>query len=111
MDAWAFTMTGGVDIVTVCRSDEITTCGAPREMTAKKGNESPMAAAQTIESQDVNVGGVFQSFYAVPDYQREYVWQTPQVEQLLSDPAYANAAAEVSREMAQQPSPARIIAK
>ena len=44
-----------------------------------------MTAAQTIESQDVNVGGVFQAFYAVPDYQREYVWQTPQVEQLLGD--------------------------
>ena len=41
--------------------------------------------SQTIESQDVNVGGVFQFFYTVPDYQREYVWQTPQVEQLLSD--------------------------
>ena len=44
-----------------------------------------MTPAQTIESQDVNVGGVFQFFYAVPDYQREYVWQTPQVEQLLGD--------------------------
>ena len=44
-----------------------------------------MAAAQSIESQDVSVGGVFQSFYAVPDYQREYVWQTTQVEQLLGD--------------------------
>ncbi len=33
------------------------------------------------------------------------------VEQLLNDPTYASAAAEVSREMAQQPSPARIIAR
>lgn len=40
---------------------------------------------QSIESQDITVGGVFQAFYAVPDYQREYVWQTTQVEQLLSD--------------------------
>lgn len=40
---------------------------------------------QTIQSQDIKVADVFQSFYAVPDYQREYVWETEQVEQLLSD--------------------------
>ncbi len=45
----------------------------------------PMSPMQSIESQDITVGGVFQEFYAVPDYQREYVWQTAQVEQLLSD--------------------------
>ena len=28
---------------------------------------------------------MFQEFYAVPDYQREYVWQSEQVEQLLDD--------------------------
>ena len=44
-----------------------------------------MTGTQAIESQDITVGGVFQEFYAVPDYQREYVWQTAQVEQLLSD--------------------------
>ena len=44
-----------------------------------------MTSTQAIESQDITVGGVFQAFYAVPDYQREYVWQTAQVEQLLSD--------------------------
>ncbi|MDT8333843.1 DUF262 domain-containing protein [Roseomonas gilardii] len=33
----------------------------------------------------MSVGEVFQSFYAVPDYQREYVWTSGQVEQLLSD--------------------------
>ena len=27
----------------------------------------------------------FQAFYVVPDYQREYVWETEQVEQLLGD--------------------------
>jgi len=43
-----------------------------------------MTAMQTIESQDITVGGVFQSFYAVPDFQREYVWQA-HVEQLLVD--------------------------
>ena len=40
---------------------------------------------QTIESQDIKVADVFQAFYAVPDYQREYVWEAEQVEQLLSD--------------------------
>src|SRR6056297_1004773 len=40
---------------------------------------------QRIESQDISVAGLFQSFYPVPDYQREYVWSTEQVEQLLTD--------------------------
>lgn len=40
---------------------------------------------QTIQSQDIKVADVFQSFYVVPDYQREYVWGTDQVEQLLTD--------------------------
>ncbi len=40
---------------------------------------------QTIESHDITVTSVFQAFYAVPDYQREYVWETEQVEQLLTD--------------------------
>lgn len=40
---------------------------------------------QTIHSQDINVADVFQAFYAVPDYQREYVWATEHVEHLLSD--------------------------
>lgn len=39
----------------------------------------------TIESQDLTIAGVLQSFYVVPDYQREYVWETDQVEQLLDD--------------------------
>ena len=38
-----------------------------------------------IESKDIKVGDVFKEFYAVPDYQREYVWEAEQVEQLLSD--------------------------
>lgn len=41
--------------------------------------------APTIESQDLTIAGVLQSFYVVPDYQREYVWDTDQVEQLLGD--------------------------
>ena len=42
-------------------------------------------AEQTIQSRDITVSEVFQAFYAVPDYQREYVWETEQVEQLLGD--------------------------
>ena len=40
---------------------------------------------QRIQSEDITVARLFQSFYAVPDYQREYVWGTEQVEQLLND--------------------------
>lgn len=40
---------------------------------------------QTIQSHDIKIADVFQAFYAVPDYQREYVWEAEQVEQLLSD--------------------------
>jgi hypothetical protein len=40
---------------------------------------------QTIQSQDIKIADVFQAFYAVPDYQREYVWEAEQVEQLLTD--------------------------
>ncbi len=42
---------------------------------------------QRIQSQDISVAEVFQSFYVVPDYQREYVWEEAEVEQLLSDVA------------------------
>lgn len=40
---------------------------------------------QTIQSRDVTVASVFQDFYVVPDYQREYVWESEQVDQLLGD--------------------------
>jgi hypothetical protein len=40
---------------------------------------------QSIQSQDIKIADVFQSFYCVPDYQREYVWRSEQVEQLLAD--------------------------
>ena len=33
---------------------------------------------QTIQSHDIKVADVFQSFYSVPDYQREYVWDSEQ---------------------------------
>lgn len=48
---------------------------------------------QSIISQDLSLAEVFQSFYRVPDYQREYVWGEPdakgergdEVEQFLKD--------------------------
>ncbi len=44
-----------------------------------------MSISQAIQSQDVSVAQVLQSFYVVPNYQREYVWGQEQVEQLLID--------------------------
>ncbi|WP_374944450.1 DUF262 domain-containing protein [Sphingomonas sp.] len=49
--------------------------------------------AQSIISQDLSLAEVFQAFYRVPDYQREYVWGEPdakgergdEVEQFLRD--------------------------
>ena len=40
---------------------------------------------QHIQSVDISIDDLFKSFYAVPPYQREYVWETEQVEQLLND--------------------------
>lgn len=40
---------------------------------------------QKIDSDDIYIKDVFKSFYLVPDYQREYVWESEQVEQLLND--------------------------
>lgn len=42
-------------------------------------------STQSIQSQDIKIAEVFQGFYSVPDYQREFVWQPEQVEQLMSD--------------------------
>eukprot|EP00903_Cladosiphon_okamuranus_P003966 g3964.t1 len=42
-------------------------------------------STQSIQSRDIKIAEVFQSFYSVPDYQREYVWEGEQVEQLLTD--------------------------
>lgn len=39
----------------------------------------------TIESQDLRLTDLFRDFYVVPSYQREYVWQEDQVDQLLRD--------------------------
>jgi hypothetical protein len=38
-----------------------------------------------IDSQDLRLAELFRDFYAVPNYQREYVWREDQVEQLLND--------------------------
>lgn len=42
-------------------------------------------SAQSINGRDIPIAEVFKDFYRVPDYQREYVWQSEQVEQLLTD--------------------------
>jgi hypothetical protein len=34
-------------------------------------------ADQSIQSDDLTIGNLFQAFYRVPDYQREYVWGEP----------------------------------
>lgn len=39
----------------------------------------------TIESDDISFGKLYEDYYAVPDYQREFVWEERQVEQLLED--------------------------
>lgn len=40
---------------------------------------------QATTSQDLTLGAVFNDFYVVPDYQREYVWEKKEVDQLLRD--------------------------
>lgn len=40
---------------------------------------------QRIESRDFDIASLYQEFYAVPDFQREFVWQTGHVERLLQD--------------------------
>lgn len=40
---------------------------------------------QGIKSSDLSVGDLFKDFYTVPDYQREYVWSTSEVERLFQD--------------------------
>lgn len=43
------------------------------------------ATGQTIESVDITLGNLFKDYYVVPSYQREYVWEEKEVEQLLED--------------------------
>lgn len=44
-----------------------------------------MSTPETIKSEDIALGKLFDDFYVVPDYQREYVWRDEQIEDLLSD--------------------------
>ncbi|GAB6180842.1 hypothetical protein JCM14036_21610 [Desulfotomaculum defluvii] len=39
----------------------------------------------TIQSEDFSLNKLLQYYYMVPSYQREYVWQPKQVNQLLED--------------------------
>ncbi len=39
----------------------------------------------TIESQDMTLEKLFDEFYVIPDYQREYVWQTKEVNEFIKD--------------------------
>lgn len=38
-----------------------------------------------IESDDLAISDLYKDFYTVPDFQREFVWERPQVEKLLLD--------------------------
>lgn len=42
---------------------------------------------QGVKSTDMSVGDLLKDFYTVPDYQREYVWESAEVEKLLGDVA------------------------
>lgn len=44
-----------------------------------------MSVAPKIESDDLTLTELYKDFYTVPDFQREYVWQTQHVERLLLD--------------------------
>ena len=39
----------------------------------------------TIESQDLSIGKLFNDFYIVPSYQREYVWEDEHVKDFFED--------------------------
>lgn len=39
----------------------------------------------TIESQDLTLGKLFNDFYVVPSYQREYVWEEEHVTAFFDD--------------------------
>jgi hypothetical protein len=44
-----------------------------------------------IESSDLSLSDLYKDFYAVPDFQREYVWETENVEKLLNGRPTQNA--------------------
>jgi hypothetical protein len=47
--------------------------------------DTPQRSDLQIEAQQLSIEDLFKSFYSVPDFQREYVWQPENVEQLLAD--------------------------
>ena len=49
---------------------------------------------QTVESKDYCLGDLFASFYVVPSFQREYIWGSDEVRQLLEDVNSEFASAE-----------------
>lgn len=44
-----------------------------------------MSTTPKIESADLSISTLFNDFYVVPDFQREYVWEERNVEQFLDD--------------------------
>lgn len=44
-----------------------------------------MATVPRIESRNLSIADLFKEFYAVPDFQREYVWEQDNVDKLLED--------------------------
>jgi uncharacterized protein with ParB-like and HNH nuclease domain len=52
---------------------------------AQMAPDNQLRSDLQIEAQQLSIEDLFKSFYAVPDFQREYVWQPENVEQLLKD--------------------------
>jgi len=44
-----------------------------------------MSNVQTIQSEDITVGALFNDYYIVPSFQREFVWGDTEVSRLLQD--------------------------
>ncbi len=51
----------------------------------RQGAQTVETAIPRIESQDLSLDKLFNDFYAVPDFQREFVWEEEDVERLLDD--------------------------
>ena len=59
-----------------------------------------MTTAPKIESRDLNLEDLFKDFYSVPDFQREYVWESKNVTKLLEDmlDEFSDESGNISRE-------------
>lgn len=57
-----------------------------------------MTDAPKIESNDLTIEQVYKDFYAVPDYQREYVWAEDDV-QIFAEDIYDEFYGEASAAM------------